>query len=171
MGYGSLGAQEILGAMEILGRADPDDVQEALSGNPHLAAKIAHARAAGGVYVKEDHLDKRRRLIMGIAPTSVTTLAVADIETKPQQLMRIERVVVPSDIAFFFGIEDVKVGNRSQLVASGQLPAATFTEVARDCYVHWDTAVVGNIVTISVINNDTVTHVFRGTLLGTAAIS
>lgn len=165
MSFGdSLGASEILGAAEILGAVQPHVLEDILGASHPLLRAVRKS-------VVSNTPDKARRLIQGIAPVSVAAAALADVTCAPQQLFRTERVIIPSSIAFFFAIEDVKVGNRSQFVASGQVPGAAFTEVAIDAYVHWDTANVGNIITVSVQNIDTATHVFRAVLFGTAAIT
>jgi len=109
---------------------------------------------------------RKRRLVSGVPSTSVNAASVADITTQPQELFMIERITVPSDIAFFFIFTDIKVGQRSQLVSAGQLPCGAFTEVAVDSYVHFDTASVGNLVTLSVQNIDASTRTFRAMLLG-----
>lgn len=114
---------------------------------------------------------RSRRLICGATPTSVANSATADISIQPQDLFRTDRIIVPSDIAFSFIFTDIKVGQRSQLVAAASLPCGAFTEVAVDCYVTFDTAAVGNLIVLSVQNLDTVnTITFRAMLLGRAAV-
>lgn len=162
---GSLGASEILGAAEILGGVEPHVLENILGASHPLLRAVRKS-------VVSNTPDKARRLILGVPPTVVAFGAEATITSAPQQLFRTERVIIPSNIAFSFSILDVKVGNRSQFVAAGEVPAAAFTEVAIDAYVHWDTANVGNLITILISNTDTVgSKTFRGVLFGTAAIT
>lgn len=118
-------------------------------------------------------LDKRRRYPLGFVPTTVVKGTAALIPSAPQNLFRPERLVIPSDIAFDFGIRDVKVGNQSQLVQSVEVPAALFTEVSIDTNVTFDTAEVGNQISVDVRNKTdptTGTDIeFSAGLIGTIA--
>jgi len=82
-------------------------------------------------------------------------------------MFRPERLVIPSDIAFDFGVQDVKVGNTSQLVSGGEVPAALFTEVAIDTHVHFKTAEIGNQMSVSVRNKTGAPIEFSAGVVGT----
>lgn len=170
--YGSVGASEIIGAAEIIGALSDADFSELVSGSDKMTVKrLSHLRQAGGVAVVDRPAQHKRRLIMGIPPTTLPAAGTSvNVETKPQQKFRTERVVVPSNIAFDISFEDIKVANRSQLISEGELPAATFTEVARDCYVEFDTADAGILISFRAKSISGADVIFRGTLLGTAAI-
>lgn len=171
--YGSIGASEIIGAAEIIGAMSDADFSELVSGvDKKMSVKrLSHLRAAGGVAVVDRPAQHKRRLIMGIPPTTLPAAGTSvNVETKPQQKFRTERIVVPSNIAFDISFEDIKVANRSQLISEGELPAATFTEVARDCYVEFDTADAGILISFKAKSVSGADVIFRGTLLGTAAI-
>jgi hypothetical protein len=57
----------------------------------------------------------------------VPVAELADITARPQlQAVRIDRIIIPSDIAPLFVIEDIRIGNQSQL--RGALPAVAFAE-------------------------------------------
>lgn len=175
-GYGSVGGPDdivggapydIVGAQlqSIIGSMSPSDkaalaasLQQARQIDPHAAGVVPRTR------------DKRRRLIMGPDPVVVATGDSEDVALQPQQLFRTERLIIPSEIAPFFRIDDIRVGNRSQLVTTGALPASAFSEVAIDAYVEFDTADIGNIITLTVTNTDDEDQTFLCMLLGTAAI-
>ena len=102
-------------------------------------------------------------------PTNVAAAATVTITAPPQNLFRTERLVIPSDIAFGFGVADFKVGNESQLVSGGELPAAMFTEVSIDTDIHFKTAEVGNQISIQVRNKGAVAVEFVAGMIGTVA--
>lgn len=62
--------------------------------------------------------------------TNVNPGTSRSITTNPQKLFKPERLVVPSNLASLFTIDDIKVGTRSQFAANGSLPASTFSEQA-----------------------------------------
>ncbi len=65
---------------------------------------------------------------------------------------------------------DVKVGNQSQLVQSVEVPAALFSEVAIDTHVTFDTAEVGNQISVQARNKLAVGSVdFTAGMLGSIA--
>lgn len=163
--YGSVGAQEIVGE---------DELEALISGEEIIGAdEIVGAR--GGAIARRKMVVNRpatrmRRFTIGIARTSVLTTATATVTVTPQETFRPERLIIPSNVAQDFGITAILVGQRSQLVSSGEIPALIFSEVSVDSYVSWDTAVVGNTIAISVVNNSAGTSVFQGAIHGTAAV-
>jgi len=119
------------------------------------------------VAVRHGSLSKRRRFPLGFQPTTVAAGATSSIPAAPQDMFRPERLVIPSDTAFDFGIQDVKVGNTSQLVSGGEVPAAMFTEVSIDTHVHFKTAEIGNQISVSVRNKTTGDIEFSAGVIGT----
>jgi len=102
-----------------------------------------------------------------IPPTEFTAGQALDIELRPQRLFRSERLVVDSTIAPYFRILDLKIGQQTQFVASGALPATIFTEVAVGVRLKGDTANLGNTIIVSAQNISNATRVFGGAILGT----
>jgi hypothetical protein len=150
-----------LGNTEIVGAAPKKSmaIRKALR-------KIAMRNA--GAVVKTG-LDRRRRYPLGFVPTTVPALTSALIPSAPQNLFRPERLVIPSDIAFDIGVVDIKVGNQSQLVQSVEVPGALFSEVAIDTNVTFDTAEVGNQVSVQARNKSAADIEFTAGLIGTIA--
>lgn len=171
--YGFVGASpeemlsQIISGEEIVGYELVGD--EELIGNEEIVGAV---RRSGGTRVVRTQPNQRRRLITGVPPLVLASATQGDSQTQPQDLFRVERVTVPSNIAFDFVFIDIKIGQKSQLVASGQLPCGAFTEVAVDNYVQFDTASVGNLITLSVLNvtSPAATQTFRAVLVGTAAV-
>lgn len=167
MDYGNVGAsgadamfESLVAGEELVGEDEIVGLEEI------VGAAAAHK------LVRKVQPNRKRRLMSGVTPTSVAAAATADISTQPQDLFRIERVIVPSDIAFSFIFTDIKVGQRSQFVAAASIPCGAFTETSVDSYVSFDTANVGNLVVLSVqnVSSPAATLTFRAMLLGTAAI-
>lgn len=158
---GGDGSSEIVGA---------DLIGAAMNGNPRAKAALRHiAMRNAGAVIKND-LKNRRRYPLGFVPTTVDAGDSATIPAAPQNLFRPERLVIPSDIAFDFGVSDVKVGNQSQFAQSVEVPAAVFTEVSIDTNVTFDTAEVGNQISILVRNKGTTDNLeFTAAAIGTIA--
>ncbi len=193
--FGEIGADlDLVGGMgtsEIVG-GDGDDEHEEWGGDEDLLNALsigaarrgkhktanAFRRAAqkisayrkidpGAVAIRQRDLTKRRRFPLGFQPTTVAAGATSNIPAAPQDMFRPERLVIPSDIAFDFGVQDVKVGNTSQLVSGGEVPAAIFTEVSIDTHVHFKTAEIGNQISVSVRNKTTGEIEFSAGIIGT----
>lgn len=126
------------------------------------------ARRKAGAVVKRE-LDKRRRYPLGFAVTNIGGGAAAIVPANPQNLFRAERLIIPSDIAFDLGVRDIKVGVQSQFAQNQEVPAAMFSEVAIDTGMGFDTAEIGNQVSIDVRNKTAVAVDFTAALLGTVA--
>ncbi len=156
----------------ISGDGSSEIIGAARRGGSAAAKKAAVLKALamrnGGAVVNRG-LDKKRRYPLGFVPTTITAGTAALVPSAPQNLFRPERLVIPSDIAFDFGVRDVKVGNQSQLVQSVEVPAAVFTEVSIDTNVTFDTAEVGNQISVDVRNKSGVDIEFTAALIGTIA--
>jgi hypothetical protein len=107
-----------------------------------------------------------RRGIAGIPPTAINPAVQATISLQPQWVFRIARLVAPSNIAQDFALLDLRVGQVSQLVTVGQIPMLVLSEVAINVFIHCDTAMVGNLISLDVVNISAVAGTFRGALLG-----
>lgn len=173
--FGGIGADLLVGADDELLDAlvSGDGSSEIIGASRGSAAKrkaLARAiakRGAGAVVHRE--LDRRRRYPLGFTVTSVGAGASATIAALPQALFRSERLVLPSDIAFDLGVTDVKVGNTSQFAQNAEVPGAIFSEVAIDTRVGFDTAEVGNQISVAVRNKTLAAVEFTAALIGTIA--
>lgn len=188
--YGSIGYEELIGAMgdddfldalvqgsvgdllisgdgssEIIGAAAA--AKRASSAKKNAALKALAMKNAGAVVSRG--LDRRRRYPLGFVPTAVAAATSVQVPSAPQNLYRPERLVIPSDIAFDAGVADIKVGNQSQLVQSVEVPAALFSEVAINTGVTFDTAEVGNQVSVTIRNKSAAAFEFTAGLVGTIA--
>jgi hypothetical protein len=92
----------------------------------------------------------------------------ASITTRPQVPFRLDRLVVPSDLAGLFTIDDVKVGKNSQFAAEGAVPARIFQENGVGVCLKGDTAQISMNVTIRVTNISGAASMFRAAVIGPA---
>jgi len=121
------------------------------------------------VQVVERPLTDIREFPLGFGPTSFPAGTEASVISRPQVVFRGERLVVPSTVAPFFSIIDIKVGNRSQLVNSVALPAQMFIETAVGIRLSFDTAAVAQDVALIVANGTATATTFQAAIVGTAA--
>lgn len=113
--------------------------------------------------------DKRREFAIGFEPTPATAAgASASTRARPQILFRPERLIVASQVAPYFTIDNIIVGKDSQMVSADPVPATAFSEVAVGVRLSLKTAVIGNDITIQFTNTDTQDRTFRATIIGTA---
>lgn len=129
--------------------------------------EAVEARNAG--MVVDQQMTSKRRYPLGFVPTDVLTGQTLNIPAAPQNLFRPERLVIPSDIAFDFGVTDIKVGNTSQFVQNTEVPAVLFSEVAINTNVYFDSANIGNQVSVQVRNKSAGTLNFTAGLIGAIA--
>lgn len=179
VGADLIGEDALLHALSVSGYDDDVDLIEGLGNTEIVGAAAAKKAAVKGALRKiamrnagavvENALTRRRRYPLGFVPTVVAGGTSALIPSAPQNLFRPERLVIPSDIAFDLGIVDIKVGNQSQLVQSVEVPAALFSEVAIDTNVTFDTAEVGNQVSVQARNKIAAPIEFTAGLIGTIA--
>lgn len=169
---GGIGSEEsLLDALSVSGAGTTDIIGAVRRARKQGAAQAVAAianRNAGAVV--DRGVSKRRRMPIGFAPTNIAAASSGTVPGQPQNLFRTERLVIPSDIAFDLGITDLKVGNQSQFAQSNEVPAVLFSEVAINTGVEFDTAEVGNQISIICRNKDTVNAVeFTAAAVGTVA--
>lgn len=167
--------EDLLEAMAIAGAGDTEIIGR--RGRRTRRGRAASIRAKelrklamrGAGAVVNRGLSRRRRYPLGFVPTNINAAATVLVPSAPQNLFRPERLVIPSDIAFDLGVVDIKVGNQSQLVQSVEVPAAVFSEVAEDTNITFDTAEVGNQISVQARNKSVAAVEFTAGLIGTIA--
>jgi hypothetical protein len=167
-----VGLDEIVGAIEMLGAARRRPRRRRRRGRSksrNLARTLATVRAAGGVALRRKKPTGQFEQPLPIPPTSFLVGQALDIELRPQRTFEAQRLVIDSTIAPFFRILDLKIGQNTQFVASGALPASIFSEVAVGVRLRGGTANLGNTIVLSAQNIDTVaTRVLSGAIIGRA---
>jgi len=167
------GDYEILGD-ELLLTGEDDDL---MMGDDSIkisnrAREMAAAKILGrnSLLLKPTRPTKARVFPLGfISDGPVPPSGSVTIISRPQVVYRGDRLVVPSDIAGEFQIDDVKVGKDSQLVAEGPLPARCLQENAVAVSFQMDTAQISQDISISVTNTSGAARIFRAMIVGNAA--
>lgn len=127
-----------------------------------VAARIAETAAI----IKPAIPTKSRQWPLGFFNASVLIGTTVDIFSRPQVIFQPQRLTVVSSIASNFQINDIRVGQKSQLINSEPLPAETFTQDAVGIVLRMDTAKVSQDIVLRVTNVGLVNSPFSGSLIG-----
>ena len=155
------GLDQIVGAelQQIVGQA----VSAALSRAYPMAAPMAAPQGPREVPMRGNG---PREFPMGFGLTAIAAGAQQIINANPQVNFRPSRLVIPDNVAPSFQVNDLKIGMRSQFVAPGSLPAASFTQQAVGTAMALDTVNVGQFVTLDVTNTSVQAANFTASLFG-----
>lgn len=178
------------GAYDIVGAANPYALQQA---NPlaALAAQRAAAMAYApqgapqanwnqlaaqkmmqqGALLRTLNPTKARRQFLGMESNgTIAANGTATITSRPQSFaFKPERLFIPATIGPDFVITDIKVGNVSQLVQSGSLPAEAFSQTSFGIEMDFDTVQTSQDFIVQVQNISGGARTFRALVLGRAA--
>lgn len=158
--YGSIGN---IGAWDIIGQngagpqvMTPSPGTSDVSGQiAALSSKLAELRAIdpNAVAVAQRQLTTRRRQTIGFTPAiDVQAGDPFELRAEIQEVFRLERLMIPSEVAPFIIINDAKVGTVSQFANSAPIPASMFSEVSTFSNVDWRTANLGNDIVLMCTN-------------------
>jgi hypothetical protein len=139
--------------------------RKTLMGRPARPGYMQPMPASGAVHPRPP-ADDREWPIGFDSVAAVAAGATANITQRPQELFRPERIVIPAAIAASFLVNDIKVGNRSQFLSSGALPAATFSETSFGVRLLLDTCQVAMDLALNVTNVSAGAVRFLATMLG-----
>lgn len=154
---------------EVLAISGADDGSVEISEATKQQA-VATILARKGLVLREEQPTHSRVFPLGFeSSTTILAGASATITSRPQVIFKGQRLVVPSDVAGTFVLDDVKVGKDSQFVAEGSIPARVLQENAVDVAFELDTAQISQDISISVTNIGGAPAVFRAALIGQAA--
>ena len=166
---------EIMGNERLIGEAVDQALAEQGSSGGLVTEDVRRSVAAkvmgrSALVLKETKPDKSRVFPLGFESSApVAAGASITIKSRPQVLFRGERLVLPSDIAGSFVIDDVKVGKDSQFVAEGPIPGRVLQENAVGVGFQLDTAQISQDISIAATNISGAPATFRAALIGTAA--
>lgn len=166
MGYGaadiigeSFVGHENIGVMGMYTGDDDIDRLLAMGAAPirHSPARRAHPAPGRHFEVvnKEQGVWREHYLPLNLTGGPTATIAggaTVTVTTLPQRKFRPNRLIISSDVAGGFVVNDVRVGILPQLVAVGSLPGRMFTETAVGIGLHGDTAEVSQQISVVVQN-------------------
>lgn len=185
IGWETSAAEDLVGVEEIIGAALPaGPVKTALQSRLQaakvktaLARKPAPKTIAKQLPLQGSRVDvvpqvnrRHRLMVAGMGFTTVLLGAVATITIMPQRLFKPKLLSIPGSVALYFAITGVFVGQDSQLAAAGAIPCECFTETAVNAPIDWDTANIGNSITLNIQNIEpaggAASRVFSGMIIG-----
>lgn len=137
-------------------------IQQARANSLQGAAAQAAARPVGTpARVVSEAVEKYRKIPLGInSETPILAGATRNVTTRPQMRAKIKRLVIENPE--WWRILDIKVGNKSQLIAAGALPGVMFSADAIDVELIGDTASTSQDVIVVVENKTGADHRFEG---------
>ena len=154
------------------GAIDPD-VAELLasSGAVEASQEMIDARlGAGGLLVQETMPTQARCYPLGFdSGDPIDPGDTVAVNSQPQLTFRVERLIVPSDIAGSFVIDGFDVGKNGQFANSDiSVPARIFDEQAVGVRLKGDTAQTSQNITLRVTNTSGAAVRFRAAIIGSA---
>lgn len=170
---GALGYPQITGYEAVVGALLNAQAVAAAQMHPSQAAavnqarQIAQAAQSRNALLLDDKAPTRSvGCGFGFGVTNVAALTNATITKRPQVFFRPSQLIVPSDIAGYFDIEDIRVGKEPVFVVAGSAPARAFTEVATGANIRPTTASISADITLSISNVSAVAQDFRAYMKG-----
>jgi hypothetical protein len=163
-------ADSILSGVEIVGRKRPSRGGRQQRGD-WMKQAAAYKQAQSGIIVRDQPPTKARRLVLPMTSTGVVTAGTsATITARPQTIaFKPIRITIPATIGPDFTIEDIKVGNKSQLAQSGSLPAEAFVQTAFGVEMDMDTVQTSQDFVLQVTNISGANRTFRAAIFGRSA--
>lgn len=136
-----------------------------------FADALAFKRAQAGQLLRGMNPTKARRQVLGMVSSgTIAAAGTATITARPQTFaFKPERVVIPATVGPDFTIQDIKVGNVSQLVQSGDLPAEAFSQTSFGVEMDMDTVQTSQDFIIQVTNISGGARTFRAMIIGKSA--
>jgi hypothetical protein len=171
-GYGEHDdADSILSGVEIVGARRRPQSRQQSNRNQWMQQAAAFKQAQAGVVVRDQPPTKARRLVLPMASTGVVNAGTsATITARPQTIaFKPVRITIPATIGPDFTIEDIKVGNKSQLAQSGSLPAEAFVQTAFGVEMDMDTVQTSQDFVLQLTNISGANRTFRAAVFGRSA--
>jgi hypothetical protein len=109
-----------------------------------------------------------RELLIGFVSLAVPGGSSVVVSARPQVLFRPTRLVIPSALAPSFSLDDIKIGNRSQLIAAGPVPGEAFSSTAVNTPLRMDTCQVSMEIILQCANITAGAIDFRAAMFGDA---
>ncbi len=132
---------------------------------------LAFKQAQSGQLLSTMQPSKARKQVLGMVSNgTIAAAGTATITARPQTFaFKPERIFVPATVGPDFTIQDIKVGNVSQLVQSGDLPAEAFSQTAFGVEMDMDTVQTSQDFIVQVTNISGGARTFRAMILGKSA--
>lgn len=147
------------------------NLQHAQASQQALQMAMAQRVAQQGALVQSLNPSKARRQVLGMSSTgTVAAGASSSITARPQTFaFKPQRVIIPATVGPDFTIQDIKVGNVSQLVQSGDLPAEAYSQTSFGVDMDMDTVQTSQDFVMQVTNISGAARTFRAMIVGKSA--
>lgn len=161
VGYEMIGARDLYGAHDLYGATElvgNDDLNRllAMGADPVAAAQVASMPGRQMRVIDKDPTVWREQYLpinlSGGPLATVLAGTTVQIVTPVQKIFRCNRLIIPSDVAGGFVVNNIAVGVNPQFAATGSLPGRMFSENSFGIKLHGDTAQIGQSITISITN-------------------
>lgn len=122
-----------------------------------------------GTLLQKQEPSKDGQLVLPMSSSgTIAAATAATVTARPQvKAYRPQRIVVAASIAGFFTISDIKVGNQSQFVQAGTIPAEAFVQSAFGVAMRMDTVQTAQDFVFQVNNIDAaLPHAFLCVIFG-----
>lgn len=158
----------ILSGVELVGRRAPNRNAARMAAMRQAAA---YKQVQSGVIVRDQQPTKARRLVLPMSSNgTVAAGSSTTVTARPQTIaFKPIRLTIPATIGPDFTIEDIKVGNKSQLAQSGSLPAEAFVQTAFGVEMDMDTVQTSQDFVIQATNISGAARTFRAAVFGRSA--
>lgn len=169
-GYGGGQSMDrLLSGYDLLAGADPQALAAAQV-PPTANAALAQLAMNHAMAVVPRAYTKGRKWAQGFGPVVLAAGGTANIIVAPQVTFKGDRLVIPSDIAGAILVNQILVGQASQLPSANPLPGRMFTEFAVDSTINFDTAQISQQIALNVTNTSGAPVTFAAGLRGYAAL-
>jgi hypothetical protein len=164
-------ADAILSGVEIVGARRPTRQRSSNQRANWMQQAAAFKQAQAGVVVRDQPPTKARRLVLPMSSTGTVGAGNSTtITARPQTIaFKPVRITIPATIGPDFTIEDIKVGNRSQMAQSGSLPAEAFVQTAFGVEMDMDTVQTSQDFVLQITNISGAARTFRAAIFGRSA--
>lgn len=165
------GAYDIVGANPMQNSLAQLRQQAAYQQQAGMQQMLMQKQVASGALLRTMNPTKARKQVLGMASNgTIAAAGSATITARPQTFaFKPERLFIPATVGPSFTIQDIKVGNVSQLVQSGDLPAEAFSQTSFGIEMDMDTVQTSQDFIVQVTNIGGSPRTFRALVLGRSA--
>ncbi len=171
--YDIVGAQANLAALRQAAAMQPNAfmAQGGYNQQAALQQALLAKQVGAGALLRTMNPTKARKQVLGMVSNgTIAAAGTATITARPQTFaFKPERVFIPATVGPSFTIQDIKVGNVSQLVPSGDLPAEAFSQTSFGIEMDMDTVQTSQDFILQVTNISGSARTFRALILGRSA--
>jgi hypothetical protein len=135
-----------------------------------VKAAIQRAGVAGGCQTARKGAcgPRNAKFPLGFPPKTLGPGVSDVLAVQPQMRFQPYRLIIPQSIAGGIAVQDILIGQRSQLAASGDIPAEVFSALTTDSSMVFEMAEVSQNISIRVVNVSAAAITVRAALFGSA---